>query len=105
MTPSIARSTAENTGRGKTMTTIIKATMKDDTRREVEAVFPPDLDPRFDFARPINRLEGIQKRRLHFAAIVLGEEPRKISLVTDIEGPRFDPNIQTAGSLPERMTR
>jgi hypothetical protein len=48
------------------VTTIVKAKMSDGAMREVEAVFPPELDPRFDFAKTGARLRQAHQQRIKF---------------------------------------
>jgi hypothetical protein len=48
------------------MTTIVKAKMQDGTTKEMQAVFPQEIDPRFDFCRSPQSLKAAHRARIDF---------------------------------------
>ena len=87
------------------MTATVTATTARGNEISTAADFPAELDPRFDFAKSDDRLAADHVARLAFAANLLGGSVTNVRITSVQATPAFDPNIQTVGDLPERMTR
>jgi hypothetical protein len=62
-------------------------TTKAGARRTIEAIFPKDLDPRFDFARPYKSLGRVHRARMRYAANICGAGVASIKIINvdDVE--------------------
>jgi hypothetical protein len=92
------------------MTSTVTAIKENGTEITTSVVFPPELDPRFDFVKTEAQIAELHIKRLAIAEAILNgpgvNGVRGVRIVSTAGADLgFDPNVLTVGDLPERMTR